>query len=100
MTPVAALERVVHCLDRAHDTGFKAKAFVRALDVVRGERDGVVEHHFGMAFLVEADRAQPLVPEPDQPAAWFPIGPEPPGGASARHWARLLAGLRRATGAP
>jgi ADP-ribose pyrophosphatase YjhB (NUDIX family) len=70
------------------------------LDVVRGERDGVVEHHFGMAFLVEADRAQPLVPEPDQPAAWFPIGPEPPGGASARHWARLLAGLRRATGAP
>ena len=36
MTPVAALERVVHCLDRAHDTGFKAKAFVRALDVVRG----------------------------------------------------------------
>ena len=35
MTPVAALERVVHCLDRAHDTGFKAKAFVRALEVTR-----------------------------------------------------------------
>jgi putative hydrolase len=35
MTPAAALERVVHCLDRAHDTGFKAKAFARALDVVR-----------------------------------------------------------------
>jgi len=35
MTPVEALERVVHCLDRAHDKGFKAKAFVRALDVVR-----------------------------------------------------------------
>jgi putative hydrolase len=35
VTPLAALERVVHCLDRAHDTGFKAKAFVRALDVVR-----------------------------------------------------------------
>ncbi|MDO9173309.1 MAG: PHP domain-containing protein [Actinomycetota bacterium] len=35
MTPVAALERVVHCLDRAHDTGFKAKAFVRALEVAR-----------------------------------------------------------------
>ncbi|MDO8392433.1 MAG: PHP domain-containing protein [Actinomycetota bacterium] len=35
MTPVAALERVVHCLDRSHDPGFKAKAFVRALDVVR-----------------------------------------------------------------
>ena len=36
MTPVEALERVVHCLDRAHETGFKTKAFVRALDVVRG----------------------------------------------------------------
>ncbi|MBI4882586.1 MAG: PHP domain-containing protein [Actinobacteria bacterium] len=35
MTPVAALERVVHCLDRAHDTGFKTKAFVRALEVAR-----------------------------------------------------------------
>ncbi len=27
--------RVVHYLDRAHDKGFKAKAFIRALDVVR-----------------------------------------------------------------
>ena len=36
MTPVAALERVVHCLDRAHETGFKTKAFARALEVVRG----------------------------------------------------------------
>jgi putative hydrolase len=35
MTPVEALERVVHYLDRAHDTGFKTKAFVRALEVVR-----------------------------------------------------------------
>ena len=35
MTPVEALERVVHCLDRAHDTGFKTKAFARALDVAR-----------------------------------------------------------------
>ncbi len=35
MSPVDALERVVHCLDRAHDTGFKTKAFVRALEVVR-----------------------------------------------------------------
>jgi putative hydrolase len=26
---------VVHCLDRAHDTGFKSKAFVRALEVAR-----------------------------------------------------------------
>jgi putative hydrolase len=29
MTPVEALERVVHCLDRAHEGGFKA--FIRAL---------------------------------------------------------------------
>src|SRR6476620_1589083 len=36
MTPVEALEHVVHYLDRAHDTGFKTKAFVRALEVVRG----------------------------------------------------------------
>ena len=35
MTPVEALERVVHCLDRSHETGFKTKAFVRALEVVR-----------------------------------------------------------------
>ena len=35
MTPVEALEQVVHYLDRAHETGFKTKAFVRALDVVR-----------------------------------------------------------------
>ena len=35
MTPVQALERVVHCLDRAHETGFKTKGFVRALEVVR-----------------------------------------------------------------
>ncbi len=34
-TPVQALERVVHFLDRSHETGFKTKAFVRALDVVR-----------------------------------------------------------------
>jgi putative hydrolase len=35
MTPEAALLRVIHCLDRAHESGFKTKAFVRALDVVR-----------------------------------------------------------------
>ncbi|MBG7605407.1 MAG: PHP domain-containing protein [Actinobacteria bacterium] len=35
MSPEQALLRVIHCLDRAHETGFKAKAFTRALDVVR-----------------------------------------------------------------
>ena len=37
MTPVEALDRVVHCLDRAHDGGFKAKAFVRR--AARSSRD-------------------------------------------------------------
>ena len=35
MTPEQALLRVIHCLDRAHESGFKAKAFARALEVVR-----------------------------------------------------------------
>ena len=35
MTPEAALLRVIHCLDRGRESGFKAKAFSRALDVVR-----------------------------------------------------------------
>ena len=35
MTPETALLRVIHCLDRAFESGFKTKAFVRALDVVR-----------------------------------------------------------------
>lgn len=35
MTPVAAFERVMHCLDRAHADGFKVKAFAGALETVR-----------------------------------------------------------------
>jgi putative hydrolase len=35
MTPTEALERAVHCFDRAHDHGFRARAFQRALDTVR-----------------------------------------------------------------
>jgi putative hydrolase len=35
MTPEQALLRVIHCLDRSRSSGFKAKAFVRALDIVR-----------------------------------------------------------------
>ena len=35
MSPEQAILRVIHCLDRAHESGFKSKAFVRALDVVR-----------------------------------------------------------------
>ena len=36
LTPIEALERVVHCLDRGQVGGFKTKAYTRALDVVRG----------------------------------------------------------------
>lgn len=35
MNPLDALDRVIHYLDRAHETGFKTKAFVRARDIVR-----------------------------------------------------------------
>jgi putative hydrolase len=35
MTPEQALLRVVHCLDRSLASGFKTRAFTRALDVVR-----------------------------------------------------------------
>jgi putative hydrolase len=35
MTPDVALERIIHCLDRAHIGGFKTKAWVRALEVAR-----------------------------------------------------------------
>jgi len=35
MTPVAAFERVMHCLDRAHANGFKVKAFAGAMETVR-----------------------------------------------------------------
>lgn len=55
MTPVAALERVVHCLDRSHDTGFKAKAFVRALDVVRSLPAEEVAARAAAGTLTELD---------------------------------------------
>ena len=35
MTPEAALQRVIHCLDRALASPYKTRAFIRALDVVR-----------------------------------------------------------------
>ena len=55
MTPVAALERVVHCLDRAEQSGFKAKAFVRALDVVRSLPADELEHRAVAGTLTELD---------------------------------------------
>ncbi len=55
MTPVEALEQVVHYLDRARDTGFKAKAFVRALDVVRSLPADEVARRAAAGTLTELD---------------------------------------------
>ncbi len=55
MTPVQALERVVHCLDRAHDTGFRTKAFVRALDVVRATPPEEIAERAAAQTLTELD---------------------------------------------
>lgn len=55
VTPVQALERVVHCLDRSNDTGFRAKAFVRALDVVRGLPEAEVAERAAAGTLTDLD---------------------------------------------
>jgi putative hydrolase len=55
MTPEAALLRVIHCLDRAHETGFKAKAFTRALDVVRTTPAAEIELRVAKNSLQELD---------------------------------------------
>jgi putative hydrolase len=55
MTPVEALERVVHCLDRAHDTGFKTKAFIRALDVVRSTSPDELAERAAAGTLTKLD---------------------------------------------
>ena len=55
MTPVEALERVVHCLDRAHDTGFKTKAFVRALEIVRATPPDELEARAAVGTLKDLE---------------------------------------------
>jgi putative hydrolase len=55
MTPVEALERVIHCLDRAHETGFKTKAFVRALEVVRATPPDELEARAAAGTLTDLD---------------------------------------------
>lgn len=55
MTPVEALQRVVHYLDRAHETGFKTKAFVRALDVVRNTPADEIEDRAAKNTLKQLD---------------------------------------------
>lgn len=55
MTPVEALERVVHCLDRAHEGGFKTKAFLRALTVVRDTDPTEIEERAAAGTLTKID---------------------------------------------
>ena len=53
MTPLEALDRAIHYLDRAHETGFKAKAFVRAREVVRELPDGELEERAAAGTLTD-----------------------------------------------
>jgi putative hydrolase len=55
MTPEAALSRVVHCLDRAHDTSFKAKAFFRARNVVRDTDPAEIEERARAGTLTKLE---------------------------------------------
>lgn len=55
MTPVAALERVMHCLDRSNQSGFKAKAFSRALHVVRSVPHDELASRASAGTLTELD---------------------------------------------
>ena len=55
MTPEAALLRVIHCLDRSRASGFKTKAFVRALDVVRTTDPAELERRAANTTLTELD---------------------------------------------
>jgi putative hydrolase len=55
MTPVQAMERAIHYLDRAHESGFKTKAFVRALDVIRALPDDEVAERSAAGTLVDLD---------------------------------------------
>ena len=55
MRPDALLEQALHYFDRAHDSGFKAKAFGRALDVVRSTPDDELEQRADAGTLTELD---------------------------------------------
>ena len=59
MTPLEALDRVVHCLDRAHETGFKAKAFIRAREALRDLPDGEIEERSRAGTLTDLDGVGP-----------------------------------------
>lgn len=55
VTPVEAIEQVVHYLDRSFENGFKTKAYLRALDVVRSLPAGEIETRAAAGTLTELD---------------------------------------------
>jgi len=55
MTPVEAMEQVIYYLDRIHENGFKTKAFVRALDVLRSLPPEEVEERTRLGTLIRLD---------------------------------------------
>lgn len=59
MTPLEALDRVIHCLDRAHETGFKTKAFLRARDIIRNADPTEIEQRAARRTLTELDGIGP-----------------------------------------
>ena len=69
MTPEAALDRVVHCLDRAHDTSFKAKAFQRARNVVRETDPAELAERAGRRHADQARRHRRLQRQGDHRGA-------------------------------
>jgi putative hydrolase len=59
VTPLEALDRAIHYLDRAHETGFKAKAFVRAREIVRELPPEEVEQRATAGTLTELNGIGP-----------------------------------------
>ena len=55
MTPLEAIDRAVYFLDRAHDEGFKTKAFLRARDVLRLLPEDEVADRAATDRLLELD---------------------------------------------
>ncbi|TPW14949.1 MAG: hypothetical protein FD127_1085 [Acidimicrobiaceae bacterium] len=55
MTPVQAMERAIHYLDRAHESGFKTKAFVHALEVLRALPDEEINERSAAGTLTDLE---------------------------------------------
>jgi putative hydrolase len=53
MTPLAAFERVMHCLDRAHANGFKVKAFAGAMETIASIEPGELHRRVAAGTLKE-----------------------------------------------